>query len=135
MDGNPMPERRSPIDEILAHRDGQASRYGEGRRHQAERDQIREAYLALDVRLPDGTYRGFFYVDLAGGPILSADHTLLVIPFREAVLQVHGYRLVELYRAILHHSLDMLEVTHRPEFAEADGTTPTVQAIEIVEAK
>lgn len=131
--------RRSPIEEILATRPKPPalpteSRYGEGRREQREREEIRESYLAMDVRLRSGEYRGLFYFDLAGSPQLSADHTVLTVPFRSEKLIIRGYRLLELYRSILHHSLDILEETHRPEFA-TDGNQPVIETIEIMENK
>ena len=128
----------SPIDEILAARQANqndmfATRYGEGRREQREREQIRESYLAIDIRLRSGEYRGMFYFDLAGSPRLDKDHTTLVVPFREEKLIIRGYRLLEVYRSILHHSLDILEETHRPEFVRGDE--PVVESIEIIEER
>ena len=130
--------RRSPIEEILASRfpsEGSptASRYGDGdtRRRQKEREEIRESYLAMDIRLRSGEYCGLFYIDLAGSPRLSADHTMLTVPFRTEKLIIRGYRLLEVYRAILHYSLDILEETHRAEF-EAEGEGPVIESIEIV---
>ena len=128
----------SPIDEILAARQANqndvfATRYGEGAREQKERDQIRETYLAIDIRLRSGELCGLYYFDLSGSPRLSADHTALVVPFRNEKLVIRGIRLLEVYRAVLHHSLDILEETHRPEFAGGDG--PVIESIEIVEQK
>lgn len=128
--------RRSPINEILASRNArppeEASRYGEGARLQREREEVRESYLAIDVRLRSGESRGLLYYDLAGSIQLDKDRTVLTVPFRTAKLIIQGYRLNELYRAILHHSLDVLAETHRPEFAE-DDSKPVITSIEIVE--
>ena len=129
--------QRSPIEEILASRqapvDPAASRYGEGetRRRQKEREEIRESYLAMDIRLRSGEYQGLFYIDLSGSPLLSADHTTLTVPFRTEKLIIRGYRLLEVYRAILHYSLDILEETHRAEFS-AEGNDPVIESIEVV---
>ncbi len=130
--------RRSPIDEILSTRqepvnEVSAGRYGEGegRRRQQEREEIRETYPAMDIRLPTGELRGLFYYDLSGGPHLDPHHTTLTIPFRRETLVVRGYRLLEVYRSILHHSLDILQVTHRAEFDEA-GDGPVIASVEIV---
>lgn len=127
--------RRSPIEDILASRkseEGFSSRYGEGLRRQKEREEIRETYLAVDVRLRSGEFRGLFYFDLAGSPQLDPDHTTLTVPFRKEKLIIRGYRLLEVYRAVLHHSLDILEETHRPEFAHDAGDGPVIEAIDIV---
>ena len=130
-------QRRSPIEEILASRQAavepNASRYGEGdgRRRQKEREEIRESYLAIDIRLRSGEYCGLFYIDLAGSPRLSADHTTLTVPFRGEKLIIRGYRLLEVYRAVLHYSLDILEETHRAVF-DAAGEGPVIESIEIV---
>ncbi len=127
--------RPSAIDEILASREPPeppVSRYGEDKRSQKEREVVRETYLAIDVRLRSGEYYGLFYFDLAGSPRLSADHTTLLIPFRELKVVIHGYRLLELYRAVLHHSLDILEETPRAEF-DSEGKAPVISSIEIVE--
>ena len=132
-----QPRRRSPIEEILASRrqEGQAgdaslaSRYGDGLREQREREQVRESYLAMDVRFRDGSLRGFFYFDVSGSPTLDASHTVLTIPFREATLVIHGHRLLDLYREVLHHSLDVIQESHRPEFASGDA--PVIAAIEV----
>jgi hypothetical protein len=130
------PRRRSPIDEILASREPEstlASRYGEGRRNRAEHEDVRESYLALDVRLRSGEYLGLFYYDLAGSPRMDASHTVLTVPFKEVRLVVRGVRLIDLYRAILHHSLDILEETHRPEFAAGEGDGPVIESIEMIQ--
>lgn len=121
--------RRSPIDEILATRqqpvaEVKAARYGEGegRRRQQEREEVRETYPAMDIRLPTGEYRGLFYYDLSAGVVMDPDHTTITVPFRRETLVIRGYRLEEIYRSILHHSLDILQVTHRAEFEEhGDG--------------
>ncbi len=133
--------RRSPIEEILASRQAPgntsaSSRYGDGesRRRQKEREEIRESYLAMDIRLRSGEYRGLFYFDLAGSPSLDADHTTLMVPFRTEKLIIRGYRLLEVYRAILHHSLDILRETHRAEF-DAEGEDPVIESIEVVERR
>lgn len=129
--------RPSAIDELLAERKTQdvgVSRYGDEGRHQAEREDVREAYLAIDVRLRTGDYIGFFYYDLAGGPRLSADHTILTVPFKEAKLVIRGYRLLAVYRAILHHSLDVLEETTKPGF-QSNGDEALIESIEIVDRK
>ena len=135
-----MSARVSPIDEILAARSSAnqnqvfASRYGgEGRREQKERDQVRESYLAMDVRLRSGEMHGFFYFDMAGSPVLSADQETLVVPFRRRKLIIRGFRLLELYRSILHHSLDILQETHRPAFAS--GEEPVIESIEVIEER
>ena len=130
---------KSPIEEILASREAPAdqafaSRYGDGGREQQEREEIREASLAMDVRLRSGELRGLFYFDLAGSPQLDSDHTTLTVPFRTEKVIVRGYRLLTLYRAILHHSLDVLEETHRPEFA-SEGDQPVIESIDIIEQK
>lgn len=127
-------KRISPVDEILSNgpRQPDASRYGEDRRRQREREEVRESYLAVDVRLKSGEYRGLFYFDMAGSPRLNADHTILTVPFKESRLVVRGWRLLEVYRAVLHHSLDILEETHRAEF-RADGEDPVIEAIEIID--
>ena len=126
--------RRSPIDEILAKRaeNGSMSRYGgEGRQHQ-EREDVRETYLAVDVHLASGECVGLFYYDLAGSPRLSSDQTMLTVPFKEQKLLIRGYRLFETYRAILHHSLDILEESHRPQFNSEDDK-PVIESIEVIE--
>ena len=136
--------RRNPIDEILATRPPEtspsthaptpaATRYGEGdgRRLQQEREEIRETYPAMDIRLPSGELRGVFYYDLSGGPHLDPHHTTLTIPFRRETLVVRGYRLLQVYRSILHHSLDILQVTHRAEFDE-NGDDPVIASIEVI---
>ena len=138
-DDNTQITRRSPIDEILASRTAAAdltasSRYGDGdgRRRQKEREEIRESYLAIDVRLRSGELYGLFYFDLAGSPHLDVHHTTLTIPFRNHTLIIRGYRLLEVYRAILHHSLDILEETHQPEFSR-EGNAPVIASIEVVD--
>lgn len=131
--------RRSAIDEILATREpsessSAVSRYGEGdgKRRQKERDDVRETYLAMDIRLKSGEYRGLFYFDLAGGPRLDPHHTTLTVPFRTEKLVIRGFRLLEVYRAILHHSVDILEETPHSEF-DASGDEPVISSIEVVE--
>ena len=130
-------KQRTPIEEILASRqESDASRYGDGdgRRRQKEREEIRESYLAIDIRLKTGEYRGLFYIDLSGSPRLSADHTTLTVPFRTERLVIRGFRLLEVYRAVLHYSLDILEETHRAAF-RADGEGPVIESIEVVSAE
>lgn len=131
--------RRSPIEEILATRQGPPTeesaypgRYGDGKREQREREDVRESYLAMDVRLRSGEYRGFFYFDLTGSPLLDADHTTLTVPFRDEALIIRGYRLLATYRAILHHSVDVLEESHRSEFAAESGNAPVIASIEVM---
>ena len=130
--------RQSAIDEILATREPPenstaVSRYGEGdgKRRQREREEIRESYLAMDIRLKSGEYRGLFYFDLAGGPHLDAHHTTLTVPFRTEKLVIRGFRLLDVYRSILHHSVDILEETPHADF-DASGDQPVISSIEIV---
>lgn len=129
--------RPSAIDELLAERkvqDSGVSRYGGSGRHQIEREDVREVYLAMDVRLRSGEYIGLFYYDLAGGPRLNADHTILTVPFKDLKLVIRGYRLLAVYRAILHHSLDVLEEAVDATFRDS-GDETVIQAIELVEGR
>lgn len=138
-DGRVDTTRKTPIEEILSTRrrpeeqQPAATRYGtgEGRRRQQEREEIRETYPAMDIRLADGSYRGIFYYDLSGGPHMDPDHTTITVPFRRETLVIRGYRLEEVFRAILHHSLDILQITHRAEF-DADAGGPVIASIDIV---
>lgn len=129
--------RRSVIEDIIASREptdddpSAVSRYSESKRRQKEREDIRESYLAMDVRLKSGEFRGLFYFDLVGGPHLDPHHTTLTVPFRTEKLIIRGFRLLEIYRAILHHSLDILKETPHAEF-DASGEDPVISSIEIV---
>lgn len=127
--------RTSKIEEVLANRKSAndssfVSRYGgdTGRQHQ-EREDVRETYFAIDVCLRSGERCGLFYYDLSGAPRLSADQNTLTVPFKELKLVVRGRALIEIYRAILHHSLDLLEESQHPEM-EKGGV---IESIEIAE--
>ena len=101
----------------------------QARRH-SERNGVAPTFLGLDVRLKNGTYLGFWYVDLDGPMELSADHGVLAIPFRSATVRIRGTRLEGLYRKLLHHGADMIEAIPHAEFDDLPGTL--IEAIEVI---
>ncbi len=134
--GDRQGARRSPIEDILATTSSDtaaASRYGgeTGKRRQQEREDVAETYPGMDIVLPDGSHRGVFYYDLSGGPQMGSDGMTITVPFRRETLIIRGYRLLQVFRLIMQHSLDIVQVTHRAEF-EVDGDSPVIASVEIV---
>ena len=117
-------DNESLVDAVLK------TRLRPGQKH-AEQESVRATYLALDVRLQSGEYRGFSYFDIDGPVVLDASHTTLTLPFRWGTLVIQGIRLLDLYREILHHSIDILEVVPHGNFDTGDGWV--IQEIEVVE--
>lgn len=99
---------------------------------QVEPEAARRTYLALDVRLESGEYRGLSYFDIDGAVVLDPSHTKLTIPFRTCAVVIHGIRLLALYREILHHSVDILEAVPHATFNTGDGWA--IERITLVES-
>ena len=92
---------------------------------------IGERYVAmLDLVLEDGRRIGLPYAMLLRAEF-DPDKGI-ALRFTSDDVTIAGYRLGELYRAILQHrAREVVECGRRAEFEKADGTGPVVNSITI----